>query len=530
MITLNQKQQIILKFYREGKSQREIFRETGIARETIRRYTRLYEQKLKELSVLKDEDNIKKVDLITDIVEAPKYTSSGRKKRVLTDEIKDRIEYFLDENKEKIAKGMRKQQKRKIDIYDALISEGYSISYSTVQRTINSLSRKGREAYIKQVYNKGDVCEFDWGTVKLYISGSLKTFQMAVFTSAYGNYRYAILFPKQNTNSFQEAHALFFDKINGVYQTLVYDNMRVAIKRFVGRNVKEPTEGLLKLSLYYKFKFRFCNIRSGNEKGHVEKSVDVVRRKAFSHKDQFESLEEANAYLEMICEELNTALKYSNKGITAAQLLEEEKEYLLPQMPKFETAETRDLRVDKYSTIIVDSCHYSVPDSYVSCLIRTKIYSNKIICYYNNERIAVHTKKHGYNEWSFNIEHYLKTLSRKPGALANSVAVMQMNSTLYEIYMKYFSNKPKEFIDLIHLVKNKSLKEVEDAIDILLSINPNDITLEKIKFICNREEPDIVAKIDDNSEIVIYSQNILKSYSELLINSKGGISSNEVRC
>jgi len=71
MITLNQKQQIILKYFRQGKSQREIYRETGIARDTIRKYTRLYEQKVKELKCLNKDDEINKVDLITDIVEKP---------------------------------------------------------------------------------------------------------------------------------------------------------------------------------------------------------------------------------------------------------------------------------------------------------------------------------------------------------------------------------------------------------------------------------------------------------------------------
>lgn len=51
MISLKEKQEIILKHLREGKSQRQIYRETGIARETIRKYTRAYEQKLQELQI-----------------------------------------------------------------------------------------------------------------------------------------------------------------------------------------------------------------------------------------------------------------------------------------------------------------------------------------------------------------------------------------------------------------------------------------------------------------------------------------------
>jgi len=82
---------------------------------------------------------------------------------------------------------------------------------------------------------------------------------------------------------------------------MVYDNMRVAVKRFVGTE-KEPTDGLLKLSLYYGFHFRFCNVRRGNEKGHVERSVEVIRRKAFAFRVTFETIEAANQYLYEICE------------------------------------------------------------------------------------------------------------------------------------------------------------------------------------------------------------------------------------
>ena len=39
-------------------------------------------------------------------------------------------------------------------------------------------------------------------------------------------------------------------------------------------------------------------IRRGNEKGHVEKGVEYVRRNAFSARREFASLEEANKHLE----------------------------------------------------------------------------------------------------------------------------------------------------------------------------------------------------------------------------------------
>jgi transposase len=89
-----------------------------------------------------------------------------------------------------------------------------------------------------------------------------------VFTSAKGNYRYARLFYNQKTESFLESHASFFEQIKGVYHLMVYDNTRVVVKKFVGPSEKEPTEALIKLSLYYGFNYRFCNVQAGWEKGN----------------------------------------------------------------------------------------------------------------------------------------------------------------------------------------------------------------------------------------------------------------------
>ena len=428
MINLNQKQDVVLKHIREGKSQRQISKETGISRETIRKYVRDYEKKLVEVNDSLGE--VGKIDIIDEITSTPKYLSSPRGKRALTDEVMELLEQFLKENEQKRLSGLSKQQKKKIDMYEALIEEGYSVSYPSVLNAINSIERKKREAYIRQEYAPGDIVEFDFGVVKLKMNdGSIKEFQLAVFTAAYSNYRWARLFPKQNTGCFLEAHASFFKHIKGNHRTVVYDNTRVAVGKFVGHTEKEPTEALLKLSLYYKFRFRFCNAYSGNEKGHVERSVEFIRRKAFSRDCTFTSLNEANANLDEVLNKLNSKV-LSNNNKSPIQLLEEEREYLLPDMPLYETATISDLRVNKYSTIMIDSCYYSVPDDYVGTMVRCKIYTTKILVFYNQEEIARHDKVYGSNLWHIDITHYAKTLFRKPKALINSTAFNQMDNSL----------------------------------------------------------------------------------------------------
>lgn len=128
---------------------------------------------------------------------------------------------------------------------------------------------------------------------------------MAVFNLSHSNGRYAWLFRHQNTLSFMESHRNYFRQVRGVPSIMVYDNMRVAIKEFAGVE-KKPTNALLRMSNFYRYHYRFCNIRAGWEKGHVERSVEYVRRKAFSINLHFENLQDAQNHLLATCQRINT--------------------------------------------------------------------------------------------------------------------------------------------------------------------------------------------------------------------------------
>jgi transposase len=495
MIGLVDKQKIIISHHREGKTQRQIKRETGINRKTIRKYIREYEEKKNILIANKDSDN---AELIADIVEKPKYDTSRRYKVKLTDEIISRIGFHLKQNEEKRATGRSKQQKKKIDILEALADEGFDIGYTTVCNAITNIDRKQKEAYIRQEYSPGESAEFDWGELKLIIAGKLKIFQMSVFTTAKGDYRSGDLYYSQKTECFLDTHANFFCEVKGSYKEIVYDNTRVAVAKFVGRYEKEPTEALLKLSLYYGFKFRFCNNYRANEKGHVERSVEYIRRRIFSKRDEFASVEEARHFFRKELDKLNSRGQVLNNGKSAHEMLALEREYLLPEMPRYDTARTAEPRADKYSTIMVDSCHYSVPDSLVGQFIFTKVYPDRIICYHDSKEVARHKRYNGRHEWFIDISHYIKTLKLKPGALKRSVAFSQIKPELKCIYQKYYEGREKSFIELMELISEEGMDSIKDAVATLLRIDPNGIGTEKIKTIVQRNAivPDDVKSID----------------------------------
>jgi transposase len=514
MLKLIDKQKIIIKYFNEGFSKRKIERELHISRKTIRRYIAEYEKKRNQLM----EQNTQDVSLITDICQKPKYNASNRVKVKLTGQIMERINFFLKENEAKKASGRSKQVMKKIDIYEAIISEGFDIGYTTVCCAITDIARQAREAFIRQEYGPGQTAEFDWGEVKLTIGQKQAILQMSVFTTAYGNYRYADLYHNQKTESFLDTHTNFFEEVGGIHKEIVYDNTRVVVARFVGRSIKEPTDELLKISTYYGFSFRFCNTYRANEKGHVERSVEYVRRKVFSRRDNFKNLEQARIYLKEKLTELNQKPQVLLNGRTAMEMLNVERDHLFLKPPRYDCARKVESRVNKYSCIGLGGCYYSVPDNLVGEFVTVKAYPDRIICFYKDEKIASHRRLYGNHEWRVNINHYLTTLKIKPGALAGSTAFAQMESSLKNIYNKYFVGAEKRFVELLEMAGKIGLAKIEDAIAELEEINPSSVDLDKIIVICSRKNNiSIDFKARTDSQIEEASKKMLSLYSQMLL-------------
>jgi exonuclease III len=116
----------------------------------------------------------------------------------------------------------------------------------------------------------------------------------------------------------------------------------------------------------------------------------------------------------------------------------------------FDAARMIHARVDKYATVVVDQNHYSVSDHLVGKQIMVKVYSDRIQCFYADAKVAEHNRLVGCHEWCLELNHYLETLKKKPGALAGSTALAQDQSQIKHMYETYYYTKrDKEFVELL---------------------------------------------------------------------------------
>lgn len=508
------KQEIILRYHIKGESQRKISTRLGISRSTVRKVIDVYDHHFSELG------NAQQA-IHACLTETDHYDSSGRTKKKVTEEVASQIDELLLSNAEKRQQGLHKQLLKKIDIHEHLREQGFDIGYTTVCGYINSkVKNSSKGVFIRQSYSPGSSCEFDWAEVKLEISGKMQKHQIAVFTSCYSNYRYALLFSKQDTLCFQESHVRFISHCGGAFWEMVYDNMRVAVARFVGKHEKQPTQALLNLRAHYQFTHRFCNIYKGNEKGHVERSVEYIRRKSFGHKHRFESIEAASEYLAKTIERINnTTQKLTGK--TACELFEEEKSLLHGSFAPMECSEMEALRVDSYGTVSYKTNRYSVPERLVGQFVEIKASSDKITAYHDNMQVACHARSHGKHQWNIDIAHYLDTFRQKPGALANSTALIS-NNYLKGVYDQYFKHDPRAFIDLLQYCYSKKIDQgrLAATLDKLQAHTPGKhLNVEAVMVLLGNQDSSFQPReISKENSIDELSKDHLKKVTNLLIN------------
>lgn len=455
----------IIKLKLKGHSNRGVARMAGINRKTVARYWDEYSGNLKMLS----EPNASITQVQEAIVTAPMYDASTRNPRKYTDEIDKRLNQIINlEQKKDSLLGSHKQKLTKLQIHQIIEDEGFSISYSTIAVKVNEKLSKAKECFIKQSYELGDRLEYDFGEVKLLIGDKLDTYHMAVISSPAADFRWAFLYKNQKKAVFMDSHVRFFEMVGGVYKEVVYDNMRNVVIKFIGKTEKELNEDLIKMSMYYGFDINVTNCFSGNEKGHVEGSVKIIRNHVFAKNYEFNTLEDAQEYL-------NSQLIKMNEDSN----IEEEKLNLLPYKPKLELANISINKVNKYSFVRVENNFYSVPEYLVDKEVSVKSYLDKIIIYANNSHVCEHKKIDGLNEISIDISHYLKSLFRKPGAIKNSIA-LKSTPQLKSIYDKYFNTNPKKFIEILINNKDKDLDELLEIFDMYTKLPANTIPIDNI--------------------------------------------------
>jgi hypothetical protein len=189
-------------------------------------------------------------------------------------------------------------------------------------------------------------------------------------------------------------------------------------------------------------------------------------------------------------------------GKTSQDLFNQERQALWDVPMPFSCYSTEQLRVDKYATVSYCYNRYSVPDNLVGEFVDVKIFSDQLKLYYQDHHIATHERSYGPHTWTINLDHYLDTLHKKPGALGNSEGLAQSPGQLRALYSQYYQQSPRDFIELLlycrkHRISKERLYDAEQA---LLRICPMDINTEKLIALLGNNTSPMPAAVHGHDE------------------------------
>lgn len=381
MIEMAQYNYIRFLYFNQKKSKRAIARELGIHRNTVTRAIENPEQK---------------------------YTLTVNKSQPVNGNYKKRITEMIRLNNQ----APRGQKLTKTRMYELISEEGYMGSYSAFtyqcRKSEEKLHIHQKEAFLKLLPINSSL-QVDFGEAYSLKKGiPVKNYVFcAKLCNAKGEFVKA--YPRQQTEFLFDGLTSAFEFFGGVPKKIIFDNLKPAVKKVLKEQERVLQDEFLKFQSFYCFESIFCGPGKGNEKGMIENLVKYVKNNYFLPRPEFVGYKEINQMLVQIC--LKRLRTKKHKGETwEKQLLNED---FLPLKETYEYAKIKEVKVNSYQLVNIDTNSYSVPTEYVGKKLKTNIYPFKIKLIYTGKVIAEHKRLFGRGKDSLNPYHFLKLIRKK---------------------------------------------------------------------------------------------------------------------
>lgn len=251
---------------------------------------------------------------------------------------------------------------------DLVDSYGFAAGYQSVQRFVGKLRKSvALEAHAVIETAPGEEAQTDYGTgpmVRDPHTGKYRRTRLFVLTLGYSRKCVRLLVFRSTTRVWAELHEKAFRRLGGATRIVVLDNLREGV---LAPDIYDPALNPLYRDLlqHYGVVALPCRVRDPDRKGKVESSVGHAKKTPLKGM-RFESLEEAQAYLDRWEERwADTRIHGTTKRQVAAMFIEERPALLpLPVEPfRFYQYGERTVHLD--GCVEVEAAYYSTPPGWI---------------------------------------------------------------------------------------------------------------------------------------------------------------------
>ena len=463
---------IRLRYHTKGQSIKQIARELGLSRNTVRKVLR--------------EDKT-----------ANAYERAVQPSPKLGD-YQGQLESWLEADS-KLPKNQRCSAKRQ---YERLQAEGYTGAYDSIQRFMKQWKMRAGQAskgFIPLYYERGEAYQFDWSQETVELGGVVQTIKVAHFRLCYSRLSFVIAYPRETQEMLFDAHAEAFSFFGGIPLRGIYDNMKTAVDTIFSGKERQFNGRFMQMLSHYLIEPTACTPASGWEKGQVENQVGNLREWLFVPRLKFADLSELNAYLRTTClEKANKRAHPEQKERTILRVFEEdERPSLRPFGTLFDGYVSRSVKVSSTCLVNFDRNRYSVDCCYAYQAVDIKAYARKVLISSKGKIIGEHERQFGREKTIFNPYHYLPLLERKPGALRNGAPFREWNlpESVEKVCRLLMKDKggDKEAVSLLVAMSSYGLEAVNVGCE--LALDENIIRADYILNILGRLQPTPIPEV-----------------------------------
>lgn len=366
----------------------------------------------------------------------------------------------------------KKDRRTALMLFKEILNEGYTGGYTIVCDFVRNWRNQGgpsKSAYVPLRFALGEAFQFDWSEEWLVIGGIHRKV-LAAHTKLCASRAFMLSgYPSQSHEMLFDAHTRAFTAFGGIPKRGIYDNMKTAVDKVSKGNGRVVNTRFFAMTAHYLFDPDFCNVASGWEKGVVEKNVQDMRRRIWNEakQQQFSSFDDLNHWLEARCRALWPEIQHPDyAGITLADALEQEQLYLMPMPAPFDGYIEALARVSSTCLVTVQRNRYSVPCRLANRMVAVHQYADRIEIVNDNAVAARHIRLLDCDQVSYDWQHYIPVIEKKPGALRNGAPFAELPIPLLRRRERQQANRI--MAKVLSLVPTHGLEAVLVAAELVL--------------------------------------------------------------
>ena len=251
---------------------------------------------------------------------------------------------------------------------DLVDGHGFGEKYASVKRFVRKLRGSSiAEARVVIETSPGEEAQVDYGTgpmVRDAQTGKYRRTRLFVLTLGYSRKAVRLLVFRSSARVWAELHEKAFRRLGGVTRVVVLDNLREGV---LTPDIYEPTLNPLYRDVlqHYGVTALPCRVQDPDRKGKVESGVGHAKRTPLKGQ-RFESLEDAQAYLDRWEERwADTRIHGTTKRQVAAMFAEERPALLPLPIEPFRYFQYGERAVHLDGCVEVEAAYYGAPPGWI---------------------------------------------------------------------------------------------------------------------------------------------------------------------